>query len=248
MIDYLINFILGLSIGMIAGLFGIGGGFLIVPLLTLKGLSIHEAIGTSLTCIVMSSFASSYTHLKHRRVLFKVAALKEAFSIPAALLGAYLTIFLSKNILKSLFALLLIYLSYTMLTSKEQSPMSGGKEIKFKFKYKNVPMVGIIAGLSSGLLGISGGILNVPLFNSLVQIPISYAIGTSSVALFFTALAGSLMHYHLGQVRVDVALLLAPGLIMGGYLGAKLAHKVHPKKLKRAFALMLVLIALKMVL
>ncbi|RLF78536.1 sulfite exporter TauE/SafE family protein [Thermococci archaeon] len=244
MIDYLINFIIGLSIGIIAGLFGIGGGFLIVPLLTLKGLPIHDAIGTSLTCIVMSSFASSYTHLKHGRVLFKVAALKEAFSIPTALLGAYLTIFLGKNILKSLFAFLLIYLSYTMLTSREQLPQSEAKEIN----YRNVPLVGIIAGLSSGLLGISGGILNVPLFNSLVQIPISYAIGTSSVALFFTALAGSLMHYHIGQVRVDVAILLAPGLIMGGYLGAKLVHNIHPEKLKRAFAAILVLIALKMVL
>ncbi len=73
-----------------------------------------------------------------------------------------------------------------------------------------VAVVGVLAGLTSGLLGISGGVLNVPLFHTYIGIPMRYAVGTSSLALFFTALAGSIGHYRLGQLDVHTAFLLAP--------------------------------------
>ncbi|WP_256957751.1 sulfite exporter TauE/SafE family protein [Thermococcus litoralis] len=85
-----------------------------------------------------------------------------------------------------------------------------------------------------------------PLFHVLVDIPVRYSIGTSSVALFFTALAGTYGHLKAGNVNIETALLLAPGLVIGAYLGARSAHTLHPEKLKRWFALILVLIGVKM--
>ncbi|WP_461865717.1 sulfite exporter TauE/SafE family protein [Thermococcus sp.] len=243
MLDYLIEFLIGIGIGIIAGLFGIGGGFLIVPTLTVMGLPMHLAIGTSLTCIAMSSFVSAFTHLREGRVLLKVAALKELFSVPAAISGAYLTIFINEALLRVIFSVLLMYLAYELIkTSKEKC----NPEVS-SIHYKNVPLVGIFAGFISGLLGISGGVLNVPLFHTMIGVPMRYAIGTSSVAIFFTALAGAYEHYQLGQVSLETALLLAPGLITGAYIGAKLAHKIQPGKLKLGFAGILILIAIKMV-
>ncbi|USS39963.1 sulfite exporter TauE/SafE family protein [Thermococcus aggregans] len=242
MISYLFDFALGVAIGTIAGLFGVGGGFLIVPTLTFIGLPIHTAIGTSLACIVISSFASAYTHIKRGKVLFKVVAIKEAFSIPAALIGAHVATFLNEAFLRGIFTILLFYLAYKMTTS----PSKSHHEENIKINYKNVPIVGVISGFLSGLLGISGGILNVPLFHVLVNIPVRYSIGTSSVALFFTALAGTYGHFKAENVNIETALLLAPGLIIGAYLGARSAHTLHSEKLKRGFAFMLVLIGIKM--
>lgn len=242
MIEYLVDFIIGLAIGTIAGLFGVGGGFLIVPTLTFIGLPIHTAIGTSLACIAISSLASAYTHIKKRKVLFKVVAIKEAFSMPAALIGAHVTTFLHESLLRGMFSMLLFYLAYKMTTT----PSNPHHEESLKINYKNVPIVGVLSGFVSGLLGISGGILNVPLFHVLVDIPVRYSIGTSSVALFFTALAGTYGHLKAGNVNIETALLLAPGLIIGAYLGARSAHTLHPEKLKRWFALILILIGVKM--
>ncbi len=243
MFSYFIDFILGLSIGIIAGLFGIGGGFLIVPALTLIGLPIHLAIGTSLACITMSSFTSAFTHLREGRVLLKVAALKELFSVPAAVFGAYLTIFINEDLLRIIFSVMLIYLAYELIRASREKCTPEVSSIN----YRNVPIVGIFAGFISGLLGISGGILNVPLFHTMIGVPVRYAIGTSSVAIFFTALAGAYEHYRLGQVSLGTALLLAPGLMMGAYIGAKLAHRIQPEKLKLGFAGILILIAIRMI-
>ncbi|WP_367884471.1 sulfite exporter TauE/SafE family protein [Thermococcus sp. JCM 11816] len=79
-------------------------------------------------------------------------------------------------------------------------------------------------------MGVSGGILNVPLFHTLVGIPIKYAVGTSSLALLFTALAGTFEHWRLGHVQPNIVLFLAPpGLIMGGETWRKDRFKGQPK-------------------
>jgi len=245
MLEYIIDTFIGILIGFVAGLFGVGGGFLIVPTLTLMSVPIHVSIGTSLSCIAVSSLASSYSHFRKERVLFKVSMLKEIFSIPFAILGAYLTIFLNTTQLVIAFSIVLIYVAYRM--AKENGINDAGKSYdKTKINYKAVPLVGIIAGLSSGLLGISGGILNVPLFYSLTGIPIHYAIATSSFAIFFTSLAGALGHYSLGQVDLGKVILLAPGLIIGGYVGAKMSHKIKQEKLRKWFSIMLIMIGIMM--
>lgn len=242
MLPYLLDFIIGLGIGFIAGLLGIGGGFLIVPALVLLGEPIHIAIGTSLACITISALASAYTHLRRGAVLFKVVLLKEAFSMPFAIVGAYLSYVTPEKTLRLIFAILLLYLAYTLLKGKSEC----GERSEGELNYLRVPVVGILAGLTSGLLGISGGVLNVPLFNTYVGLPMRYAVGTSSLSLFFTALAGTFGHYRLGQVDVHMVLLLAPGLIIGANYGALTVHRVKPSFIRSLFSILLIVIALKM--
>ncbi|ASJ10766.1 permease [Thermococcus sp. P6] len=240
MLDYLLDLIIGLGIGLIAGLFGVGGGFLIVPTLVLLGLPVHVAVGTSLVCITFSSLSAAFTHLKKKAVLYRVVLLKESFSAPFALAGAYVSSLLPEKYLRLIFAFLLLYLAVHMFRGKGEENSRAGN-----FEARKVALVGVLSGLTSGLLGISGGILNVPLFYSYVGIPMRYAIGTSSFALFFTALVGSIGHYSLGQVDVYTALLLSPGLLMGARLGALLTHRLHPEHLRKGFSVLLVVIAIK---
>ena len=243
MLSYFLDFLLGIGIGLIAGLFGVGGGFLIVPALVFLGEPVHLAIGTSLVCIVLSSLSAAITHIRRGAVLYRVVLIKEAFSVPSALVGAYLSSLLPEKGLRLIFGFLLIYLAVKMWRGRKNEPIKGGS-----FKPRRVVLVGVLSGLTSGLLGISGGVLNVPLFHSYVGIPMRYAVGTSSLALFFTALAGSIGHYRLGQVDLHTALLLAPGLVIGARIGALLAHHLHPEHLRRAFSVILVIVAIRMLL
>jgi uncharacterized membrane protein YfcA len=244
MFQYLLDFIIGLGIGFIAGLLGVGGGFLIVPTLVILGEPIHLAIGTSLACITISALASAHTHLRKGAVLFRVVIIKETFSMPFAIIGAYLSSLIPARPLKVIFAGLLFYLTYSLFRSRGECH----KETAGEINYRRVPVVGILAGLTSGLLGISGGVLNVPLFHTYINLPMRYAVGTSSLSLFFTALAGTIGHYRLGQVDLHTALLLAPGLIIGAHYGALTVHRVRPVLIKRIFAVLLVIVALKMLL
>lgn len=90
--------------------------------------------------------------------------------------------------------------------------------------------------------------MNVPLFHTLVGIPIKYAVGTSSLALLFTALAGTFEHWRLGHVQPNIVLFLAPGLIMGARLGAKTVSRVNPRSLRAGFAALLAIVAVRMLL
>lgn len=251
MLDYLLDFVIGLGIGVIAGLFGVGGGFLIVPTLVFLGVPVHVAVGTSLACIVLSSLSAGITHIRKGAVLYRVVLVKEVFSAPTAVLGAYMSSLLPEAYLKLIFAFLLLYLALQMWKGKEKTDYGMGGDQSGEVgetKTFRVAVVGVLAGLTSGLLGISGGVLNVPLFHTYIGIPMRYAVGTSSLALFFTALVGSIGHYRLGQLDVHTAFLLAPGLIVGARIGALLVHRAHPEHLRRAFAIILVIVALKMLL
>ncbi|ASJ03466.1 permease [Thermococcus profundus] len=244
MFQYLVDFAVGFAIGILAGLFGVGGGFLIVPTLIVMGLPVHTAIGTSLACITISSLSSAYTHIRRGAVIYKVVLVKEAFSVPFAVVGAYISSFLPENILRAIFTFLLIYLSYRLVMERKRTC----GEDAFEVNYRRVPVVGILAGLTSGLLGISGGVLNVPLFHTYIGLPMRYSVGTSSLSLFFTALAGTVGHYRLGQVSLSTALLLAPGLIAGAHVGARTAHSINPARIRLGFAVILIAVALKLLL
>ena len=244
MLNPVIAVLIGTFIGTVAGLFGTGGGFLIVPSLVFLGLPIHVAIGTSLACITISSLSSAYAHIRAGRVLYRVAFLKEAFSIPAAVLGAYLSGILDSRVLEAAFGLLLIYVAYVFV--RRNDAIKGGEALKIN--YGKVPLIGTLSGLASGLLGVSGGVLNVPLFHTLAGLPVNYAVGTSSLALFFTALVGTATHLTLGQVDIQAALLLSPGLIMGAAIGARLVPKLHPRRFKILFSALLILVAVRLLL
>ncbi|ASJ04489.1 MULTISPECIES: sulfite exporter TauE/SafE family protein [Thermococcus] len=243
MLNPVMAVLIGALIGTVAGLFGVGGGFLIVPSLVFLGLPIHLAIGTSLACITISSLSSAYAHIRAGRVLYRVAFLKEVFSIPAAMVGAYLSGMLNPNVLEAVFGVLLMYVAYAFV--RRNSVRARGD---LRIDYRKVPLIGALSGLTSGLLGVSGGILNVPLFHTLAGLPVNYAVGTSSLALFFTALVGTATHYTLGQVDVETALLLSPGLIIGAALGARLVPRLHPRRFKLLFSALLVLVAIRLLL
>ncbi|WP_297069820.1 sulfite exporter TauE/SafE family protein [Thermococcus sp.] len=245
MLKYIGYFGVGIFIGILAALFGLGGGFLIVPTLNFLGVEIHHAVGTSSAAVVFTSLSSAVAYHGQRRIHYKAGLLLASTAVIGAYIGAWATSFISAAQLKVIFGLALIIVAVRIYHKRTAEP----SEVKLedvKLNYRVVPVGGFFAGITSGLLGVGGGIINVP-FLTYLGLPIHYAVATSSFAIVFTATAGTLKHYAMGNVQVQWLVLLVPGLITGAQLGAKLAKRTRASSLKKGFAVIMALLALRMI-
>lgn len=246
MIKYAGYFAVGILIGILAAMFGLGGGFLVVPTLNFLGVEIHHAVGTSSASVVFTSLSSTIAYHRQRRIHYKAGLLIASTAVPGAYIGAWSTSYISPAQLKVIFGVVLLLVAIRIYRKKSAEP----GEVKLedvKLDYRLIPIGGFTAGIASGLLGIGGGAINVP-FLTYLGLPIHYAVATSSFAIVFTATSGALKHYMMGNIEADWLLLLVPGLIIGAQLGAKIAKRTKASALGRAFALVLAFLAIRMVL
>ncbi|NJE06145.1 sulfite exporter TauE/SafE family protein [Thermococcus sp. M36] len=246
MLKYIGYFAVGIFIGILAAMFGLGGGFLIVPTLNFLGVEIHHAVGTSSAAVVFTSLSSAIAYHRQRRIHYKVGLLLASTAVIGAYIGAWMTSYISAAQLKVIFGAALVIVAVRIYQKKTAEPSEVRLE-DVEVNYKLVPVGGFFAGIASGLLGVGGGIINVP-FLTYLGLPIHYAVATSSFAIVFTATAGALKHYAMGNVETEWLLLLVPGLIIGAQLGARVAKRTKASSLKKAFAVVMAVLALRMIL
>ena len=246
MLKYIGYFTVGVFIGILAALFGLGGGLLIVPALNFLGVEIHHAVGTSSAAVVFTSLSSALAYSRQKRIHYRVGLLLASTAIIGAYVGAVMTSLLNPAQLRVIFGATLILVAIKTYRKKVAEPAEVRIE-DVRINYRLVPVGGFFAGIASGLLGIGGGIINVP-FLVWLGMPIHHAVATSSFAIVFTAASGAIKHYMLGNVEVQWLILLVPGLMVGAQLGARIAKGVKASNLKKAFAVVLALLALRMIL
>ena len=245
--------------GILAGMLGIGGGIIIVPmlyyLLTYFGyeqsIVMHIAVGTSLFIIIPTGFRSAIEHSKRNsfnKEIFNVWA--PPIAIGAAI-GSYLAGLSSFKGLTILFAILAMILSIQMFINsrREMTPK--------KINHPLLKISPFFIGLLSSMIGIGGGNLSVPIMNYM-GIDVRRAIGTSSALGIVIAIPGSigfmisgyslpgLPVYSLGYVNFLFAILIVPMTFLFVPLGVKLAHIIPRNQLQRIFSLLLVITAIKM--
>lgn len=250
----------GLIAGVLAGLLGVGGGLVIVPMLvfcfTQQNIHpeqmMHLALGTSLASIIFTSISSFMSH--HRRGAVDWSIVKSV--APGILLGTFGGTFvasqLSTGFLKGFFCVFLYSVATQMLLNKKPKAS------------RNLPAppgmfgVGSVIGVVSALVGIGGGSLSVP-FMLWCNVTAHRAIGTSAAIGFPIAIAGAIGYivnnphnaglppYSLGFVYLPALVGIVCASVFTAPLGAKLAHALPVDKLKRIFALFLYAVATKMV-
>ena len=257
--SFLIYGCVGAFVGILAGLLGVGGGLVIVPILVfsfnLQGVSseiiMHLALGTSLASIIFTSISSFMAHHRRGAVHWNIVRRIVLGILTGTFLGSCFASLLSTNILKGFFVFFLYFVAYQFLTNKKPKP---SRELPGP---AGMFGVGNIIGFISSLVGIGGGAVSVP-YMVWCNVPVHRAIGTSAAIGLPIAISGTvgflfngwehelLPQYSMGFIYLPALVGIAAVSILTAPLGAKLAHSLPVGKLKKIFALLLIVVGTRM--
>ncbi|MBS7615755.1 sulfite exporter TauE/SafE family protein [Candidatus Bathyarchaeota archaeon] len=250
----------GFLISIAAALTGVGGGIFVVPLLTLiYGFETVTAVGTSLAAIIITSIASSVNYLKQNRVYVKAGLILACATAPGSYAGATITaIPVVKIWLGVIFGVFLIFVAaqmvYKALSSRSVKACGTVDAVFEKELIKNwrKMLLGLclsfLGGVASGLLGIGGGVVLVPVMCYALDFPIHFSIPTSMFIMIFTSISGVTSHIQQGNVNVIYAVYLGIGAVIGSQVGAYASKKLSSKSLSLVFATMLIVASVNMIL
>jgi uncharacterized membrane protein YfcA len=240
----ILGFVIGILGGFFGGLVGLGGGVVMVPLMTVVAkLTQHKAHGTSLVAIVFTALVGAITYYFHGTVDWKAALMIATTAIVTARLGALYAHSLPEKKLKKAFGALLVIVS-VLLLAKGVLPQAGHEPALWA-RLVVFLTTGAATGFLSGMMGVGGGTVMIPPMVLLAGMPQHLAQGTSLLAMVPVSLAGALTHYRLGNVQLDLAYGLAFGALIGGYLGGTAAHLLPDLYLKVIFAAVMVWIGVQ---
>lgn len=250
----------GAFAGMFGSLLGLGGGVLIVPLLTLGfGLPLRDAVGVSLVCVIMTSSAAAGVYLERHTANLRLGMSLELFTAIGALLGGSIAFLLDERLLALLFAILLAYVAITMLRAGRRAPEAGAvasDPTDAAAAVDAMPQrglaIGVVgsfgAGIVSALLGIGGGIIKVPLMHLAMGLPLRVATATSNLMIGITAAASAVIYAVNGGIDPYVAGPTAIGVFLGATAGSRVAHRIQLRYLRLLFVVVLGYTAVQMLL
>jgi uncharacterized membrane protein YfcA len=228
--------LIGLSGGFFGGLAGLGGGLIMIPLMSwIVRLTQHQAHGTSLAAIVFTSLIGSMMYFYHGSVDWTAALILAAAAMLTARFGALYAHSLPEKTLKKAFGWFIIVISL-LLVSK-------GTLLKLSFQigpslYHIILIItGIFTGFLAGMMGVGGGSVMIPSLAIFIAMPQHLAQGTSLLAMLPGSAVGAFTHYRLGNIVKKIAVGLMIGAAIGGYLGASLAHIMPEMYLRVIFSI-----------
>ena len=230
----------GFAAGLAGGLLGVGGGILLVPILTARfRLSQHLAHGTSLAVVGATALSSLIIYGAHANVAWLTALWVALASVVTVRLGTRLARRLSSAALTRSFAVFLVLVAVRLLIRPpaHAAPVSGPAVVPLDLG------IGAIAGLLAGFMGVGGGIIAVPAFTLLLGLPQRVAQGTSLAMILVTAPVGTWENTRHGYVAWRLVLMLGIGAAIGAPVASLIAHRVPQELLARIFAVFLVAVA-----
>ena len=244
-------------VGLLAGLFGIGGGIITVPFLFFifdslnvnQDYLMHLAVGTTFSIIIPTSIVSVLTHKKHGSVDFSVIKNYGVFVIPGVLSGSIFAANLDTKSLLLFFSIIVFVLGTYLINLKNKT-----NELKVNFNLIPRILLGFVSGFISAIMGIGGAIMNVPILRYFGY-PISKAIGSAvaigTIISLFGALGflitGSFLKANLplsvGFINIPAFLIFIPITMAMARVGANIVHKIDKSKLQKVFGIFLYIIA-----
>ena len=242
----------GAAAGLFGSLLGLGGGVLIVPLLTLVfGLELREAVGVSLVSVIMTSSVAAGVYLERHVADLRLGMRLELFTAVGALIGGSIAFLIEERFLALLFAVLLGYVAVSMLRSRASGGSAARDASSTSYEVRNLPL-GVVgatgAGVLSALLGVGGGIVKVPLMHLGMGVPLRVSTATSNLMVGITAAASAVIYVIHGEVDPYIAGTTAVGVFLGASAGSRIAHRVDLRVLRFLFVAVLLYTAVQMLL
>jgi len=250
----------GIGASVIGTIFGLGGGIIFIPVLTvLFGLSASAAAAVSLVGIVATSTGAASVYVKNGSTNVRLGLLLEITTSVGAMVGAFLAAYLASWFLLCVFACVLLYSAANMIFRKEKIIADSGDGGSMNFQYtdgkdraeKRYNVVNIKSGLAictgagilSSMTGVGGGAIKVPLMNVHMHVPIKVASATSSYMIGITAFSGAIIYFIHGSLLLDYAGAVAVGALFGSMIGTRIAKMLDAGPMRKYFSILLLAIA-----
>jgi hypothetical protein len=234
---------LGFIAGLLGSIIGLGGGIIIVPVLTFFGYAPALASSNSIFAVFSNAVASSVSYAKQRRIEYSLGLKLGLLSIPGTIIGAYISSDIASSVFKILFGLILISASIYIFSKRKIEPKSHNLS-------KQIMLLAIgasfLAGIISGLFGVGGGIIFVPLMVIAMGLSMKNAAPTSQFILLFASVSALITHSLLGHPDFYEVLLLASGSFVGGLIGARLSLDIKEGGLKILISVVMIVTAVKL--
>jgi len=246
---------------MFAGLLGIGGGWIIIPVLNILGLPIPTAVGTGLVLMFFTSVISVFKHRQHGNLNIKLGISLALPIICGVQLGKSLMFYLEKQghaeliiricyiVLLSVIGILMLYKSLTNDSSdSSQEKKSPILEQNSWHSWLRIIPIGVLTGSLSGLLGIGGGFLLVPAMIYILYLPTLTVVATSLFCIMFASTYGGFLYIINDKVEYSLILYILIGTVFGSHLGVKMSQLIKDKQLKLLFSCLVLLSCLAVIL
>lgn len=266
MLFTLILFVGAYAAGLVGSLTGLGGGVIIIPLLSVfLGIDIHYAIGAALVSVIATSSGSAAAYVREGITNIRIGMFLEIATTIGAVMGALLATVAPTAFIAVLFGCILIFSAFNSVRKKaiylqeESSPLA--KKLKLYGSYPTANgvvhygttnVVGgfvmmIIAGTLSGLLGIGSGALKVIAMDNIMRMPFKVSTTTSNFMMGVTATASAVVYLQRGYIQPGICMPVVIGVLLGALTGSRILIRTTPEKLKLFFAIVITLLAIQMI-
>lgn len=253
--------------GFVGSLTGLGGGVIIIPLLTLVlKVDIHYAIGASIISVIATSSGSAAAYVKEGITNVRIGMFLEIATTISAVVGAVVAVFIDPNYIAVIFGLVLLFSAITMIRKKKDRSdadtsdqlavffkLNGSYPEGAEFKSYAVHHVAggflmmFVAGIVSGMLGIGSGALKVLAMDHIMKIPFKVSTTTSNFMMGVTGAASAVVYFHRGQIDPGIAMPVALGVLVGSTVGSGILMRVKTDRLKLVFAVVVIFLAGQMI-
>ncbi len=261
--EFILLFMGALGIGFASAIGGIGGGSLMVPYMVLiLKYNVRTAIASSLMTIIATSCSASSIYFEKKLVNIDIALILIPTTVLGAIIGSYTNLSLPQSIVKKMLGLVLIIIAFMILIKPllfREATIKGtanykyfdeslGKYIVYGARNRTLAAIlAIISGVMSGMFGIGGGVIMVPIMALIMGIPIKVAVATSSFIIGLNAATGSITYLAKGITHLEVVTALILGIIPGAILGAKTMSKLKPRAVQIAFSIIIAYSGIKLI-
>lgn len=252
--------------GLLGSLTGLGGGVIVIPLLTLAfGIDFHYAIGAALVASIATSSGSASAYVKEGMTNIRLGMFLEIATSVGAVLGAVIALWMPTNVIAVIFGVVLFFTAVMQNRQKVDHVGVKGSVLAMKLKLfgsyptkegvqnyelTNVPggfLIMVIAGALSGLLGIGSGVLKVLAMDSCMKVPFKVSTTTSNFMIGVTAVTSAVVYLQRGYIEPGIAFPIMVGVLGGALTGAKLLKHLNVSLLRKIFAVAILLVAVNMI-
>jgi uncharacterized protein len=262
-VTFLLIFLTAVVAGLLVSMLGIGGAMILVPVITLfLGVPMKAAIGASIVSVVATSMAAQVVYQGRGMTNTRLGYILQIATAVGAVVGAMLAVVLGGQYLQILFGLLLLWASWAMggrFTGRRKEAPTGLLDERFvdasngetvSYGVRRLPLgfgLSFVAGNISGLLGVGGGAVQMPVMNLFMGIPLKAAIATSNFMIGVTAATSAAVYFGKGYVHPAVAVPSALGILVGAQIGPRIGAKMKSRTLRLLLQLLLLTFAVQMI-